>query len=40
VELAVERRVLSLTRREADIALRVTRPREGDLFGRKLADIA
>lgn len=40
VELAVERRVLSLSRREADIALRVTRPREGDLYGRKLADIA
>ena len=32
--------VLFLSRREADIALRVTRPREPDLFGRKLADIA
>jgi DNA-binding transcriptional LysR family regulator len=40
VELTVERRVLSLSRREADIALRVTRPREGDLYGRKLAEIA
>jgi DNA-binding transcriptional LysR family regulator len=40
VELVIERRVLSLSRREADIALRVTRPREGDLYGRKLADIA
>jgi DNA-binding transcriptional LysR family regulator len=40
VELIVERRVLSLSRREADIALRVTRPREGDLYGRKLAEIA
>lgn len=39
VELMVERRVLSLSRREADIALRVTRPREGDLHGRKLAEI-
>jgi DNA-binding transcriptional LysR family regulator len=39
VELAVDNRVLSLSRREADIALRVTRPKEPDLFGRKLADI-
>lgn len=40
VELVVDNRILSLSRREADIALRVTRPREPDLFGRKLADIA
>lgn len=40
VELAIDNRVLSLSRREADIALRVTRPKEGDLYGRKLADIA
>ncbi|MDY0881438.1 LysR substrate-binding domain-containing protein [Dongia soli] len=40
VELTVDNRVLSLSRREADIALRPARPREGDLFGRKLADIA
>jgi molybdate transport repressor ModE-like protein len=40
VELVVDNRVLSLSRREADIALRVTRPKEPDLFGRKLADIA
>jgi molybdate transport repressor ModE-like protein len=40
VELAIDNRILSLSRREADIALRVTRPREGDLYGRKLADIA
>lgn len=40
VELAVESRVLSLSRREADVALRVARPREGDLWGRKLADVA
>jgi len=39
VELVIDNRVLSLSRREADIALRVTRPSEGDLHGRKLADI-
>ncbi len=40
VELVVDNRVLSLSRREADIALRVARPKEPDLFGRKLADIS
>lgn len=40
VELVVDSRVLSLSRREADVALRVARPREGDLWGRKLADVA
>jgi len=40
VEMVIDNRVLSLSRREADIALRVTRPKEPDLFGRKLADIA
>lgn len=40
VELGVEGRMLNLSRREADVALRVSRPREGDLWGRKLADIA
>lgn len=40
VELVVDNRVLSLSRREADVALRPTRPREGDLWGRKLADVA
>jgi DNA-binding transcriptional LysR family regulator len=40
IELVVDSRVLSLSRREADIALRVVRPKEPDLFGRKLADIA
>src|SRR5262245_55626168 len=40
VELAISNRVLSLSRREADIALRPVRPRENDLWGRKLADIA
>ncbi len=40
VELVIDNRVRSLSRREADIALRVMRPTEGDLHGRKLADIA
>jgi DNA-binding transcriptional LysR family regulator len=40
IELIVENRVLSLTRREADVALRPTRPSENGLFGRKLSDIA
>lgn len=40
IELAVENRVLSLSRREADVALRPMRPRENDLWGRKLADVA
>ncbi len=40
VEIVVDSRVLNLSRREADVALRVARPREGDLWGRKLADVA
>lgn len=40
VELVIDNRVLSLSRREADIALRPTRPQEGDLWGRKLARVA
>jgi DNA-binding transcriptional LysR family regulator len=40
VELIIDNRVLSLSRREADIALRPIRPKEGDLWGRKLADVA
>lgn len=40
VELVVDNRVLSLSRREADVALRPMRPSEGDLWGRKLADVA
>ena len=40
IELVVDSRVLNLSRREADIALRVVRPKEPDLHGRKLADIA
>jgi len=39
VELVIDNRVLSLSRREADIALRPIRPKEGDLWGRKLADV-
>ena len=39
IELIIDNRVLSLSRREADIALRPVRPREGDLWGRKLADV-
>lgn len=40
VDLVVDNRVLSLSRREADVALRVARPRQPDLHGRKLADLA
>jgi DNA-binding transcriptional LysR family regulator len=40
VELVIDNRVLNLSRREADIALRPMRPKEGDLWGRKLADVA
>jgi len=40
VELVIDNRVLSLSRREVDIALRPIRPKEGDLWGRKLADVA
>jgi DNA-binding transcriptional LysR family regulator len=40
VDLVLDHRLLSLSRREADVALRARRPVESDLFGRKLADIA
>ncbi|WP_250516986.1 LysR family transcriptional regulator [Caballeronia sp. INDeC2] len=40
VELSIENRVLSLSRREADIALRPVRPKEGELWGKKLAGVA
>ena len=40
VELATDNRVLNLSRREADVALRPVRPREGDLWGRRLAQVA
>lgn len=39
LDLVIDNRVLSLSRREADVALRVSRPREGDLYGRKVTDI-
>lgn len=37
IELLVDNRQLDLLRREADIAIRATRPHEGELFGRKIA---
>lgn len=40
VELLIDNRVLSLSRREADVALRPVRPREADLWGRRLTDVA
>ncbi len=40
VELLIDNRVLSLSRREADIALRPIRPKEEDLWGRKLSGVA
>jgi DNA-binding transcriptional LysR family regulator len=39
VELIIDNRQLDLARREADVALRATRPRELTLYGRKIADI-
>lgn len=40
IELIAEARVLSLSRREADIALRLGRPKDSDLVARRLAGIA
>jgi DNA-binding transcriptional LysR family regulator len=40
VELVLDNRLLDLSRREADVAVRTVRPKDGDLWGRKLADIA
>lgn len=37
LELLVDNRQLDLLRHEADIAIRATRPHEGELFGRKIA---
>lgn len=37
IELLVDNRQLDLLRREADVAIRATRPHEGELFGRKIA---
>jgi DNA-binding transcriptional LysR family regulator len=40
VELVIDDRQLDLSRREADVALRATRPVQRELFGRKLATMA
>lgn len=40
ITLTIDNRILDLSRREAEVALRTRRPTEGDLFGRKLAGIA
>lgn len=40
VVLSIDNRVMDLSRREADVALRVRRPLDADLFGRKLTDVA
>ncbi len=40
VVLSIDNRVIDLSRREADVALRVRRPLDADLFGRKLTDVA
>jgi DNA-binding transcriptional LysR family regulator len=40
VEFAIDNRILSLSRREADVALRPQRPKELDLWGRKIAGVA
>jgi DNA-binding transcriptional LysR family regulator len=39
VELIIDNRQLDLARREADVALRATRPSEPTLFGRKIAEM-
>jgi DNA-binding transcriptional LysR family regulator len=39
VDLSVDNRQVDMARREADVAIRATRPAEGDLFGRKIADV-
>ena len=38
-EMLIDNRIFNLSRREADVALRVTRPKEAELFGRKLSSI-
>ena len=40
VVLSIDNRVIDLSRREADVALRVRRPADPDLFGRKLTNVA
>lgn len=39
LDMVVDNRVLSLSRREADVALRVSRPKEPDLHGRRIAEL-
>lgn len=39
VDLTVDNRVVDMARREADVAIRATRPTAGDLFGRKIAEV-
>jgi DNA-binding transcriptional LysR family regulator len=38
--LSIDNRVMDLSRREADVALRVRRPADPDLFGRRLTGVA
>jgi DNA-binding transcriptional LysR family regulator len=40
LELVTDSRQLDLSRREADVAIRTMRPKEDDMFGRKVADVA
>lgn len=40
VELATDLRVVSLERREADVAVRMVRPRDSDLVARRLVSVA
>ena len=40
LELVTDSRLLDLSRREADVAIRAMRPKEDDMFGRKVADVA
>ncbi len=40
LELVAENRTLSLTKREADMALRTVRPREGSLIARRICSLA
>jgi molybdate transport repressor ModE-like protein len=39
IELIIDRRVVSLSRREADLALRLSRPDDGDLIARRIAGL-
>lgn len=40
VDVVIDNRALSLAQREADVALRVSRPREPNLYGRRVANVA